>query len=151
MRLYSGTRVTLCETGYLGRTVDSREMAKLQSTLLHGGNKGLPRESTVPPRSGFVGTFLLAGCLTACFVVNLRVLKKLFTSEMPKFRFKRFPEFRQILNKGLRLPYESPKPRTLGDPACQTRAKPVRVVLTCNWLAVYLDTAALLLNQIALV
>ena len=27
-------------------------------------NKELPREPTVPPRSGFVGTFLLAGCLT---------------------------------------------------------------------------------------
>ena len=26
--------------------------------------KELPREPTVPPRSGFVGTFLLAGCLT---------------------------------------------------------------------------------------
>ena len=25
--------------------------------------KKLPREPTVPPRSGFVGTFLLAGCL----------------------------------------------------------------------------------------
>ena len=26
-------------------------------------NKELPREPTVPPRGGFVGTFLLAGCL----------------------------------------------------------------------------------------
>ena len=28
-------------------------------------NKELPREPTVPPRSGFVGTFLLSGCLMA--------------------------------------------------------------------------------------
>ncbi len=31
-------------------------------------NKELPREPTVPPRSGFVGTFLLAGCLSSSTV-----------------------------------------------------------------------------------
>jgi len=35
----------------------------LKSSLGIAVNKELPREPTVPPRSGFVGTFLLAGCL----------------------------------------------------------------------------------------
>ena len=47
----------------LSRSVNSRGVANTQTTLGRAFVKKLPRELSVLPRSGFVGTFLLSGCL----------------------------------------------------------------------------------------
>ena len=65
MQVYGATRTTHLRTDNLGRTVDSRDITRLQITLGMAANKELPREPTAPPRGGFVGTFLLAGCLVS--------------------------------------------------------------------------------------
>ena len=51
----------------LSRSVNSRGVANTQTTLGRAFVKKLPRESTVLPRSGFVGTFLLSGCLSPSY------------------------------------------------------------------------------------
>ena len=53
----SGRRWMQSRDDNLSRSVNSRGVASTQTTLGRAFDKKLPRESTVLPRSGFVGTF----------------------------------------------------------------------------------------------
>ena len=68
----------------LSRSVNSRGLANTLTTLRRAFVKKLPRELTVLPRSGFVGTFLLSGCLNQNqMAVNPRSLQWNLTFALP--------------------------------------------------------------------